>query len=59
MPIIRQTTSPTPISQTPGHLSRAISRQVVKEVKPVGSTYSVQRHQAMEAKALHKSAEAL
>ena len=42
-----------------GHLSRAISRQVMKAVKPPGSTYSVQRRQAMEANALYKSAEAL
>ena len=39
-PIIRHTVSPTPIGRTPGHSSRAISRQATREDMLLGSTYS-------------------
>ena len=56
--IMRRTTSPTPTGRTPGHLSRAISRQATKAVRPLGSTRVVEMRLAREAKASQRSEEA-
>ena len=57
--MIRQIVSPMPIGRTPGCLSSAISRQATKADIPFGSTYCGHSFLAMEAIAVHKSAEAV
>lgn len=50
--------SHTPIRCTPGFLFKAISRQTMRDARPMGSTYSVQRHLANSARELYNSLEA-
>ena len=57
-PMMRRAVSPMPIGLTPGHLSRAMSRQATKADSPLGSTKQEQIRLAMEARASHKSVDA-
>ena len=47
------------MGRTPGHLSRAISRQARKLERPLGSTKDVQSRLARRAREWHSSCEAL
>ena len=58
-PMIRRTVSPTPIGLTPGHLSKAMSRQATKADSPLGSTKQEQIRLAVEARESHRSADAV
>ena len=54
-PMTRRAVLPTPIGRTPGHLSRAISRQATRTDVPFGSTYSEQSLLAVLASDSHRS----
>lgn len=56
--MIRLATSPTPIGQTPGFLSRAMRREPRSGARLCGSTYSVHIRKATPAKAWHRSLDA-
>ena len=56
--IILLAVSQMPIGRTPGHLSRAISLQAIRAVRPFGSTNSVLSLLARSARELHRSCEA-
>ena len=59
LPMIRRAVSPIPIGRTPGHLSRAISRQEMRADSPLGSTRLVLIRLAVAASASHKSVDAV
>ena len=56
--MIRRAVSPMPIGQTPGFLSRAMSRQARRGEIALGSTYEVQILLVTIAKLWHRSLEA-
>ena len=58
LPMIRLAVSPTPMGLTPGHLSRAMSRQATKADSPPGSTKHEQIRLAVEARESHRSTDA-
>ena len=58
LPMIRRTVSPMPIGLTPGHLSRAMSRQATSAANPLGFKKLEHIRLATEAMASHRSLDA-